>query len=74
MKEIDGRPCSTYLNKEFWVKISGLGYHTLAGWPLLSKVIGEEMAFRAIRGAIDSGLDKWTWKLRRGLKIDFYSK
>lgn len=65
---------STILNREFLLKISGLGYHTLAGWPLLCSLVGEDLAEKAIRKAIASGVDKYTWKLRRGLRLDFYSK
>lgn len=65
---------NTILNREFLVKISGLGYHQLAGWPLLVSLIGEHLANKTLSAALSSPLDKYTVRLRRGLKIDFYSK
>lgn len=65
---------NTILNREFLLKISGNGYNTLAGWPLLVELVGEDLANKALCRAISSGVDKYTWKLRRGIKLDFYSK
>ncbi len=65
---------STILNREFLLKIHGLGYHQLAGWPLLTSLIGTELAEKALSKALLAGMDKYTFKLRRGLKLDFYSK
>lgn len=65
---------STILNREFLLKIHGLGYHQLAGWPLLTRLVGEELAEKALSRALEAGMDKCTVKLRRGLKMDFYSK
>lgn len=65
---------STILNREFRVKISGLGYHTLAGWPLLVSLLGENLAEDTLSRALDARVDKYTRRLRRGLKLDFYSK
>ena len=65
---------SKRMNREFRVKIHGCGYHTLVGWSGLNKAIGPELAEKAVLKAYESGLDKWTWSLRRGLKLDFYSK
>lgn len=72
-QEFQEKP-STILNREFLLKVSGCGYHTLAGWPLLVELVGVEFANKALSRAISSGMDKYTWKLRRGLKLDFYSK
>lgn len=65
---------NTILNKEFRVKVSGLGYHQLVGWPMLVNLIGQELAEKHLSRALSSPLDKYSVKLRRGLKIDFYSK
>lgn len=65
---------STILNREFRVKISGQGYHTLAGWPLMVSLIGEELAEDTLMRALNAQADKYTRRLRRGLKLDFYSK
>lgn len=62
------------MNREFRVKIHGCGYHTLVGWSGLVEAIGLELAEKAVLRALDSGMDKWSWKLRRGLRLDFYSK
>lgn len=37
-------------------------------------LIGDVLAFKHFSQAFDKGLDKYTVKLRRGLKTDFYSK
>lgn len=65
---------SRKMNSNFRVKVHGLGYHTLVGWSGLNEIVGSEIAERAVCKAFEAGLDKWTWKLRRGLKLDFYSK
>lgn len=62
------------LNQHFLLKIHGLGYHQLAGYPLLVDLVGLELAEKAISKAFAAGMDKYTFKLRRGLKLDFYSK
>lgn len=46
----------------------------LVGYTGLVKLLGYGRAKRAIIAAYDSGLDKYTIKTRKGLKIDFYSK
>lgn len=65
---------NTILNKEFRVKVSGNGYHQLVGWPMLVDLIGKELAEKYLSRALSSPMDKYSVKLRRGLKIDFYSK
>lgn len=65
---------STILNSEFLLKIHGNGYHQLAGWPLLTSLIGDELAEKALSRALEAGADKYSIRLRRGLKLDFYSK
>lgn len=65
---------NTILNKEFRVKVSGMGYHQLVGWPMLVDLIGEKLAEKYLSCALNSPMDKYSVKLRRGLKIDFYSK
>lgn len=65
---------SVKMNREFRVKIHGCGYHNLVGWSGLVKAVGSELAEKAVLKAFESGMDKWTWKLRRGIRLDFYSK
>lgn len=65
---------SKIMNREFRVKIHGCGYHTLVGWSGLVKAVGPEIAERTVLLALNSKTDKWTWRLRRGIKLDFYSK
>lgn len=72
-KEVE-LPNNQVLNSHFLVKVSGLGYHQLVGWPMLVELIGEELAEKALSKAFFVGMDKCTFKLRRGLKLDFYSK
>lgn len=65
---------NTILNKEFLVKVSGLGYHQLVGWPMLVELIGQKLAEKHLSRALNSQMDKYSVRLRRGLRIDFYSK
>lgn len=65
---------SRKMNSNFRVKVHGLGYHTLVGWSGLNEIIGRELAEKAVYKAFEAGLDKWTWNLRRGIRLDFYSK
>lgn len=67
------------INLNFRIKISGVDengkkINTLAGVSGLIKAIGIEMANKFIVKAFDKGKDKLICKLRRGLKISFYSK
>ena len=65
---------SAVMNREFRVKVHGCGYHTLVGWSGLVGIIGQELAEKAVLKAFSSKTDKWSWRLRRGLKLDFYAK
>lgn len=65
---------SKIMNREFRVKVHGCGFNTLVGWSGLVSIVGQEIAEKAVLKAFSSGMDKWTWRLRRGLRLDFYSK
>lgn len=67
------------INLNFRIKISGVdengkNINTLVGVAGLIKAIGIELANKFISKAFDKGLDKLILKLRRGIKISFYSK
>lgn len=67
------------INLNFRIKISGVDengkkINTLVGVAGLIKAIGIELANKFISKAFDKGLDKLICKLRRGIKISFYSK
>lgn len=65
---------SRKMNRNFIVRLEGCGYHGYVGYRGLVEACGEELADKAICGAISSNMYKFTRKLRRGLRIDFYSK
>jgi hypothetical protein len=69
---------SRYINKEWKIKISGIHkgtkLHTLIGVAKLIEILGEELTDNIVRKATDRGLDKTTFKFRRGIKITLYSK
>lgn len=67
------------INLNFRIKISGVDengkqINTLVGVAGLIKAIGIELANKFLANAFDKGLDKLICKLRRGIKITFYSK
>lgn len=67
------------INLNFRIKISGVDengkkINTLVGVAGLIKAIGIELANKFIAKAFNKGLDKVLFKLRRGIKISFYSK
>lgn len=67
------------INLNFRIKISGVDengkkINTLVGVAGLIKAIGKELANKFIAKEFGKGMDKLICKLRRGLKISFYSK
>lgn len=67
------------INLNFRIKISGVDengkkINTLVGVAGLIKAIGIELANKFLAKAFDKGLDKLICKLRRRIKISFYSK
>ena len=67
------------INLNFRIKVSGTyndtKYHTLVGVSGLIDLIDDiDLVNKIILKAFDSPRDKTTFKLRRGLRIDFYSK
>ena len=67
------------INLNFRIKISGVDengkkINTMVGVAGLIKAIGIELANKFLDKAFNKGLDKFICKLRRGLKISFYSK
>lgn len=67
------------INLNFRIKVDGVDENgnkikTLVGVAGLIKLIGIELANKFIGRAFKVGLDKVVCKLRRGLRISFYSK
>jgi len=65
----------TQINTEFRVLLSTDNKKArIIGAGQLHKHIGTKKANKAFRKALLSDLDKYTFKCRSGLKIDFYTK
>lgn len=65
---------SFLLNSNFRCRIYGNGINTLVGWSGLKSHLGLSLAKSALLAALNSSTYKYTFRLRRGLKIDFYAK
>ena len=69
---------SKYINANWKIKVSGFTgtekIHTLIGVKKLRSILGEEIADSIIDKASEKGIDKITFKFRRGLKVTLYSK
>lgn len=72
------RHSSKYTNRNWRIKVSGFTrkekLHTLIGVNRLIEILGSELADTLIDKADERGLDKITFKFRRGLKVTPYSK
>lgn len=67
------------INRNFLIKVSGVNgdgerLNTLVGVSGLLRLIGEKLTNSLLIRAFKCMLDKCVCKLRRGLKITFYSK
>ena len=66
------------INRNFRIKINGIvdgkKVNKLVGVKGLIELIGVEMANKMIRRAFNGKGDKMECKLRRGIKVVFYSK
>ena len=70
---------SKTINRNFLIKASGIDgkgkrINKLVGVTGLLELIGEDLADKFVTRAFESGLDCCRCKLRRGLRITFYSK
>ena len=70
---------SRFLNQNFRVKVYGTDdngnrINTLVGFSGIINLIGDELFTKFTDRAVNSGLDVCVCKLRRGLKVSFYSK
>ena len=65
-------------NKDFIIRcypaIRGKGNNSLLSYNTLVEHIGPELAHKHIDKAYKRGLDKYTFKLRRGVKVELASK
>ena len=67
------------INRDFRIKVNGLNndgekINMLVGVSGAIELIGEEILEKFLNRAYAAGLDACTCKLRRGLKMTFYSK
>ena len=63
------------INKNFLIKITPTnGKDILVGAGQYHKHVGEELCLKHFQKVLAGGLDKYTFKLRRGLRIDFVGK
>lgn len=65
---------SREVNRNFRIKVSGLGIHELKGFTGFVGLVGSELANNLLDRAFRSKADKVECKLRRGLKITFCYK
>lgn len=62
------------INRNFKIKVYGLGINKLVGVSGLLAIVGDEaLASRLVERAFASLEDKQECKLRRGIKITFYA-
>ena len=67
------------INRDFRIKVNGLNnegnkINTLVGVSGAIALVGEELFEKFINRAYNQGTDATVCKLRRGLKVTFYSK
>lgn len=62
------------VNRNFRIKIAGLGINKLVGVAGLIAAVGIELANRLLQRAFECLDDVCYCKLRRGLKVSFYCK
>ena len=65
---------NSIINRNYYIKVYGLGYNTLVGWPKLVEIFGEQLANKVLAKAMTTKTDKLTLKFRRGIKVDIYPK
>lgn len=65
---------SREVNRNFRIKVSGLGIHELKGFAGFVGLVGSELANNLLDRAFRSKADKVECRLRRGIKITFYYK
>lgn len=72
------RNSSKYINKNWRIKVSGFTgkekLHSLIGVAKLIEILGAELTDEIVDKANLKGLDKVTFKFRRGLKVTLYNK
>lgn len=72
------RHTSKYINANWRIKVSGFDgterVHKLIGVSKLISILGAELTDEIVDKAADRGIDKITFKFRRGLKVTLYSK
>ena len=62
------------MNREFRVKINHGSLSTLVGWQGLVEHVGQVKAKWLVREAFFRGVDKYTWRSRKGYRVTFYGK
>ncbi len=72
------RHSSKYINRNWRIKVSGFTgsekLHSLIGVGKLIQILGADLTDEIVEKANLKGLDKVTFKFRRGLKVTLYNK
>jgi hypothetical protein len=72
------RHSSKYINQNWRIKVSGFTgkekLHTLIGVSRLVSILGADITDTLIEKATERGIDKITFRFRRGLKVTLYGK
>jgi hypothetical protein len=71
--ENNGRMLINKVSRNFKIKVYGLGYNKLVGVFGLLNIIGTDLTLSLLNSALSYPGDVYTVRLRRGLKISFYS-
>lgn len=62
------------INRTLYIKVYGKGLNTLVGVPGLRALLGDVLAYKIVREALNSYGLKNVYKLRRGIKVSLYAK
>ena len=65
-----------YINKHFVIRVTDTNHNTttLVGAGKYSALVGEELKIKHFKTVSEGTAQRYTFKLRRGLKINFHSK
>jgi hypothetical protein len=71
--ENNGRGLVSLISKNFKIKVYGLNLNKLVGVFGLLNLLGTDLTLSLLNKALLSDTDVYTCRLRRGLKVSFYS-
>jgi len=70
-------PITTLINKEFLIRVETKGVkgsRLYSAFPYFKLINNNDLVLRQFNEVLNNGLDKTTFKLRRGLTINFISR